>query len=278
MTRYPAEIFGHPIDVTSTQARKDRQKHWCPFVNRECNKKSRLIRYPMGVCSIQYGDQIVAVSPRRFLQDNTVFKDIADHYFNSRNDLLLFSEVGLSQVGTFDYVMVKHKPLSRDIEDFVMIEFQAAQTTGTGALVKALQDFMQRGRFKEKSYRFGLNLADIWKRSFTQILNKGIILERWGHRIYWVVQEPVYRDLLDRYKLHGMAYNPSHKIVFAIYDLRRAGDRYNLFQTRIESSTTDHLFRAFRNNPDIPPKDAFIEKLTQKMRVGMGLKLQLDQI
>lgn len=233
----------------------------------------------MGVCSVQYGDQIVALSPRRFLQDDTVFKDIADHYFNSRSDLLLFKEVGLSKVGTFDYVMVKHKPLSSDIEDFVVIEFQAAQTTGTGALVEAFKDSLKRGRDIEgKSYEFGLNLADIWKRSFTQILNKGIILEHWGHKIYWVVQEPVYRDFLDRYKLYGMAYNPSHKIVFAIYDLRRAGDKYELFQTRVESSTTDDLFRAFRNNADIPPKDAFVGKLMRRLRAGMELKLQLDPI
>lgn len=276
MAKHPAEVFGYPLDVTSAQVQHDRKRYWCPFVDQECNKKSRLIPYPMGVCSVQYGDKTIALSPRRFLQDSIVFKDIADHHFNSRSDLLLFSEVGLSNVGTSDYVMVKHKPLSSDIEDFVIIEFQTGQTTGTGKLVKALKDFMQGEDVKGKNYRFGLNLADIWKRSFTQILNKGIVLEQWGHKIYWVVQEPVYQDLLDRYNLNGMSYNPKHRIVFAIYDLRRVGDKYELFQTRIESSTTDDLFEAFRNNPNIPSKDGFIEKLKRKLRARMELNVQLD--
>ena len=58
-----------------------------------------------------------------------------------------------------------------------------------------------------KNYGFGLNLADIWKRSFTQILNKGIVLENWGHKIYWVVQEPVYQYFMNRYNLNGMTYH-----------------------------------------------------------------------
>ncbi|HIE13052.1 MAG TPA: hypothetical protein EYP63_06470 [Desulfotomaculum sp.] len=278
MTKHPAEVFGYPIDVTSVQSREDQKRHWCPFVGLKCNKKSRLVPYPMGVCSVQYGDKAIALCPRRFLQDSVIFKDIADHYFNDLNNLSLFGEIGLTNVGTFDYVMVKHKPLSSDIEDFVIIEFQTAQTTATGKLVGALEDFVQGKDVAGGSYGFGLNLADIWKRSFTQILNKGIILEHWGHRIYWVVQEPVYQDFLDRYNLNGMGYKPGNKIIFTTYDLRRAGDKCELFQTRIESSTTDNLFRAFRNNPNIPSKDAFVEKLGRKLKARMELKLQLGRM
>jgi len=276
MAKHPVEVFGYPTDVTSTQAMAARERYWCPFADQECNKKSRLITYPMGVCSVLYGDKAIAICPRRFLQDSTVFRDVADLYFNTRSDLLLFSEIGLRGVGTFDYVMVKHKPLSSDIEDFVMIEFQTAQTTGTGKLVEGLKDFMKGKDVKGKNYRFGLNLADIWKRSFTQILVKGVVLEHWGSKIYWVVQEPVYQDLLDRYKLHGMTYKPDHSIVFTIYDLKRAEHEYKLFRTRVESSAIDDLFKAFRHNLDIPSKNAFIEKLRQKLRARMELKLQLD--
>jgi hypothetical protein len=125
--------------VDSKQARDHREQHWCPFADDLCDKRSRLIDYPMGVCSVRYGDEIIALSPRRFLQDNTVFYDIADHYFQTRNDLLIFPEVSIPggrHLGVFDYVMVKHKPLSSEIEDFVAIELQTAQTTGTGSSCK----------------------------------------------------------------------------------------------------------------------------------------------
>jgi len=274
--KLPAEIFGRPIEQKPDKPTKVKRRYWCPFVNQKCNKQSRLIKFPMGVCSVKYGEQIIALCPRRFLQDNIVFKNIADHYFNTRHDLLVFSEVGLPNVGTFDYVMVKHKPFSSEIEDFVIIEFQTGQTTNTGNLVKALKDFMRGEDINGKTYNFGLNLADIWKRSFTQVLNKGIILEHWGNKIYWVIQELVYRNLLDRYNLHGMGFKQSHKTIFYTHDLLMKVNEYTLSPIRVESSTTDNLFKAFRNNPNIPSKGDFICKLENKLRAKMELKLQLD--
>jgi len=200
MQKHPAEVFGYPIDDRSSAAQSSRDRHWCPFVNKHCDKKTRLLPYPMGVCSVRYGDSIIALSPQRFLQDRTVFLDIADHHFGARNDILLFEEVSVPTalaLGRFDFVLARHKPLSSEIDDFVIIEMQTGQTTSTGGLVNALDDFMQGKEIEGRSYPFGLNLADIWKRAFTQVLTKGIVAERWGHKIYWVVQEPVYQDLLD---------------------------------------------------------------------------------
>ncbi len=277
MPKRPAEIFGHPIDVMSDKSKSDRKKHRCPFAERECDKKSRLIRYPMGVCSVQYGDRVIALSPDRFLQGNTVFKDIADHHFQSRNDILVFSEVGVPGVGNFDYVMVRHKALSSDIEDFVVVEFQTGQTTSTGKLVNALATFMKGEDISAKTFGFGINFADIWKRSFTQVLNKGIVLENWGHKVYWVVQEPVYQDLEERYNLQALNYSPNHSAVFALYDLRRSGEKFELYRTRLLSSSVDDLFSAFRSNRDIPSKDTFLERLRNRMKANLGLKIELGQ-
>jgi hypothetical protein len=85
--KHPAEVFGHPIHVASEEARHHREEHWCPFVDDVCDERSRLIDRPVGVCSVRYAEQIIAHSPDRFLQDNTVFYDIANHYFQTWNDL-----------------------------------------------------------------------------------------------------------------------------------------------------------------------------------------------
>jgi hypothetical protein len=234
----------------------------------------------MGVCAVQYGQDVVALCPKRFLQANTVFCDIADHYFGTRNNLLIFPEVsipGALNLGIFDFVMVQHKPLSSEITDFVTIELQTGQTTGTGALVEGLEDFMRGVDLEGTNYRFGLNLADIWKRTFIQILTKGIVMERWGHRIYWVIQEPVYKDFLNRYSLHGMTYDDGEKTVFAIYDLEKGDQAYQLYRTRLESSSIDALFEAFHTNLEVPPKQVFVEKLAGKVKdqveANMGLSL-----
>jgi len=169
MAKYPSEIFGYPYSNTSKKATDIRSKYWCRFVDKICYKQSRLIRYPFGVCSAHFNNDEVALCPRRFLDGHAVFTDIAQHHFKTVNDILVFPEIRLKDIGSFDFVMVKHKPMSFEIEDFVAIEFQTGQTTGTGKLVEGLKDYLARKSVHEKSYGFGLNLYDVWKRSFTQI-------------------------------------------------------------------------------------------------------------
>lgn len=275
MRKYPAEVFGMPITVSNPETQKAWDDFWCAFRSKTCDKKSRLLDYPMGVCSVQYGDDVIALCPNRFRQDDIIFKDIADHYFQNRNNLLVFSEVGLTGVGNFDFVMVKHKPFSSEIEDFVVIEMQTAQTTSTGKLVQALKDFMNGEEIKDHNYGFGLNLADIWKRSFTQVLNKGMVMEAWDHKIYWVVQEVIYQDFSRRYGLHSIKYNEKEHTVFWLYDLKLHSDHYHMVHTQEKSSTIDALFKAYRKNRDIPPKNSFLAKIQSKIKRGMQLTLKL---
>ncbi len=277
MKKHPSEIFGYPVDIRTPAAEAARKAHRCPFSGRKCDKKSRLLEYPMGVCSVQYGERVVAICPRRFLQEQTVFLEVADQHFGTRDNLLLFQEVRLPTVGSFDFVMVKHKPLSSQVEDFVIIEIQTDQTTGTGQLVQALEDFLRGEKVVDQTYGFGLNTYDTLKRSFTQILNKGVVLEQWGQKAYWVFQEPVYRNFVARYNLEGMTYDDGHATVFLVYDLTREGDLYRLTCTRKLSASTEELLRAFRNSPGVPSKDDFVAKLEEKIKAQLQLKVHLHE-
>ncbi len=275
MSKYPSEIFGYPNYVRDQQATQVRDRHWCPFVDKVCYKQSRLIDYPFGVCSVHATGKDIAVCPRRFLDRHAVFTDIALHHFNTIHDILVFPEVGLEHVGSFDFVMVKHRPMSLEIEDFAVIEFQTGQTTGTGELVKGLKAFMAGEDVTYRSYNFGVNYYDIWKRTFTQVLNKGIILENWGRKIYWVIQEPVYAYFENRYNLQQLGFSAEHSTVFALYDLKRTAERFELVATRKISSTIDDLFAAFRNNPDIPPVGKFMATLEKKISAQAQISLSL---
>ena len=62
------------------------------------------------------------------------------------------------------------------------------------------------------------------------------------------------------------------------YDLSPDVDKCNLFQTRIESSTVEDLFNAFRNNPNIPSRATFLKKLETKLNAKMELKLELSKV
>ena len=101
----PSEIFGYPTWNRSEEAQDARRSHWCPFQERTCNKKSRLIDFPFGVCSAQHGTGIHAICPHRFDEPGSiegvpkVLEDIALHYFGGFDNTVVFSEVRLPNIG-----------------------------------------------------------------------------------------------------------------------------------------------------------------------------------
>jgi hypothetical protein len=213
-----------------------------------------------------------------------VFKDIADHYFGTRHDLVLFSGVRVSATTrsghwieyTFDHVLVKHKPLSSEIEDFVVVEMKAVGTTNTGKLVASLKDYMRDEDARLASDGFGLSWATVGEDWFPQILRKSMILERWGHSIYWVAQEPAYQCLLDSNGLHGMAFDRAHATVFMAYDVIAREQGNALVCTRRESATVDQLFDCFVHNAPIPSRDDFLGTLRQRMREMVRKSVRLE--
>ncbi len=191
----------------------------------------------------------------------------------------MFREVysGDSSLGSFDYVMVKHKPLSSEIVDFAIIEFQTVDTTNTGELNRALAEFMTGADLADRSYGFGLNWANVWKRCFIQILNKGRVIEHWGHKAFWVVQEPAYQYFLKAYGLAtALEAGSAGTTTFMVYDLLREDSGFVLQKIRMESTTVTKLLEAFGTNPNMPSKEQFIERLGQQSRQNVSVKLDID--
>ena len=190
----PSEIFGYPVWDESLAAQNDRRRYWCPFQENRCSKKSRLIDFPFGVCSVEHSGRIHAICPHRFEEQGShqgvsrVFEDIALHYFGDLDNTIVFPEVRLGNVGSIDYVLVRHKPMKPEVDDFVSIEFQSDSTTSTGRLVQSVQDFFEGGDIQRISYAFGMNTYDSIKRTITQMMNKGIVYETWNTKCYWVLQ------------------------------------------------------------------------------------------
>ena len=273
----PAEVFGHPISDHSPAARRARENYWCPFTQRQCHKKSRLIDYPFGVCTIQHHNEIYAVCPSRFEEGDggipRVFEDIAVHYFGDTSNVIPFAEVRLPHVGSIDFVLVRHKPMKAEIDDFVMVEFQTDSTTGTGQLVQGLKDFMAGIDIRTKRYNFGMNTYDTIKRSMTQLLNKGIVYEIWGVKGYWVIQEYIYANLVRRYGFKETGYSATDSTRFALYDFDQTGNQIKLTPTRLISTTVDEVYLAMKNNPNLPDKQQFVEALGVKLRAKLSLDL-----
>ena len=266
----PNEIFTYPLDNASNLANTAVNNYSCRFTGKMCNKQSRLINYPMGVCSVNHSGKKPIICPSRFLEDNIIFANICKSAFGSTDNILLFKEVRLKDVGTFDFVLVKHKPISSQVEDFCIAEVQSDSTTGTGKLVNALKDFMNGSNLNEKSYNFGMNTYNTLKLAYMQMLIKGQVMESWNKKIFWVIQNFVYDNMVSRFNLVDLEYNKNNKVHYHIYDLERNQNLYNLKLKDQKSTTVSNLIRAFTHQPT-PNKADFITKLEEKIELKLGL-------
>jgi hypothetical protein len=271
----PAEIFGYPIGNQSNEVQNARRKYWCPFREEQCTKKSRLIEYPFRVCSVEYDGGIRTICPHRFEESSStdgvaqVLEDIALHHFGNTDNIVVFPEVGLPNVGNIDYVIIKHKPMQAVVDEFIAVEFQSDSTTGTGELVRGICDFYEEYDLQSQSYKFGMNTYDSIKRAITQLMNKGIVYEAWNSKCYWVIQEYIYDNLVARYGLKKKGFSSQHASVFALYDMVTNGDCLTLKHTRFISTTVRQIYQAMRNNSAMPNKDRFVKTLNKKLRLKL---------
>jgi len=195
--------------------------------------------------------------------------------FGDSNNVLLFSEIRIKNVGSFDFVLVKHKPLSSDIEDFCVVEFQSDSTTGTGELVEALKDFMKNNKnpnAQEKHYAFGMNTYNTIKLSYIQMLVKAQVLESWNKKIFWVMQNFVFDNMVSRFHLNNLEFDENVTTQYHIYDLEKSNHLYQLSLKSKYSSTVSNLLKAFTHQ-SIPSKEEFIKLLQQKINLKVGLTL-----
>lgn len=271
-SHYPVEIFGFPNDNSAQEAREIRARHWCPFMDEKCTKQSRLLPYPMGVCSVLHMGHIIPICPNRFLQNKTPFSDISNEFLGGTDNILLFPEVGLESVGNFDFVLVRHKPMSNKIDDFCIVEFQSDSTTQTGKLVEALKDFVSGVDVSSKRYNYGMNTYNTIKLAYTQMLYKGQALEKWQKRIVWVCPIYVFENMTGRFNLSNLEYNPQYSMTFFVYDLVRQNNIYELQLVSKKSSTIENLLTAFTKQPE-PNIDRFIAALESKIRLNLGITL-----
>ncbi|TAE73081.1 MAG: hypothetical protein EAZ85_08060 [Bacteroidetes bacterium] len=266
----PNEIFTYPKENISQEAQDAVNNHFCRFLDKICDKQSRTISYPMGVCSVWHHNKKAIICPHRFLEDNLVFEQISEEVFGAKDNVLLLQEVKITNVGSFDFVLVKFKPLTSKVEDFCIVEFQSDSTTSTGQLVESLKDFMDTKELKEK-YSFGLNTYNTIKLSYIQMLIKGQVMEKWNKNIVWVMQNYVYENMVNRFQLSEMEYKKEKNTKYFLYDLIGKNNVDYLTLVDKKASTIANLLKAFTHQ-DTPSLSDFIEILTEKIKEKIKIK------
>lgn len=199
------ELFGcSPRHARGADWRTVIRRQQCPFTNSKCYKvRKSQSTISIGTCSVRYGAQEikdVIICPKRLLERRQVFVDCM-HLLSLHepgNELHVVPEVTIPG-GSVDYFLVS--ALHGKPRDFVAIEFQTLDTTGT--IWPERQRLLHELRIPVKASEvaskkgFGMNWKMTAKTILVQLHHKVSTLEHMGKRLVLVIQDYLF-DYLQR--------------------------------------------------------------------------------
>ncbi len=191
-----AELFGHPTaDRVGSDWRAIVRGQHCPFLGKKCIKvRKSTPAISIGTCTVNYGrdSRPIIICPFRLLERRQVFTDSL-HLLTLHepgNELHLVPEVSVPG-GSVDYFLVsarRDKPI-----DFVGIEFQTLDTTGT--VWPARQRFLNSVDIKveaaglKSQKSFGINWKMTAKTILVQLHHKIDTFEHIAKHLVLVAQD-----------------------------------------------------------------------------------------
>lgn len=215
----------------------------------------------------------IIIDPNRFVYEDIIFTDISKEFLQGTENILKLSEVKLKGVGSIDFVLLKHKKFTEAVEDFILVEIQSDSTTGTGKLVENLKDLVEKGYGgMKKSYNFGMNTYNTIKLSFIQMLIKGRVAENWKKNNIWIMQDFVFKNMLNRFELKSNDFTKEKFIHYFIYSLEmnKKNGELKLHLSSKHSYTTIELREAFNEDRSLPSLKEFMKGLETKVRLKIS--------
>lgn len=265
---YPAEIFGFPPSNASKTALRVRKDYACPFIGQKCTKQSRLLSYPLGICSAWHLGTPRIICPNRFYFLNKVLLKEISKLFLNKETIEVVPEVRLEGFGNVDWVGL-YRDANDRIADFCGVEVASDSTTQTGELVRAMEDFIKKGKIQER-YTYGMNTYNTIKLSFTQVMFKGQVFEKWGKRYIWLLQDALLDNIVERFNLVLSEGYKDNQIIF--YSVRMNLNKQNLFEIslkKIYSTRIEDLVKVFKQT-EMLPMDEFIQAIRRRLSTNVA--------
>lgn len=255
------EVLGKPASEGANPANA---QYICPFINARCTKRSQRFVGSFPVCSIYRGSQctenLVCVCPKRFMA-TSFLQDVVEHCWTGTRpeNLEYVPEVKMGGIGTVDYVIADLDNNRAVVNNFVSVELQAIDITGSyEPAYRALLD----GKNLAEKPIYGFNWANVRKRYIAQLISKGFFHQQWGSKIVSVVQDHVFNYFGDKLGFDEIAVGRAD-IVFLVYRYERSepsGERHNLVLDRVfGTSHSSLMMRSLYSQT--PPRDEFCKRI-----------------
>lgn len=226
------ELFGQSTRQNHQWQKVVREQR-CPFTSTKCFKvRKSQPEVSIGSCTVRYGrdPRDIVICPNRLLERKQAFTDCL-HLLTLHepgNELHVIPEISIPG-GSVDYFLASVK--GAKVRDFVAIEFQTLDTTGTvwperQRLLRELGIPVLRGDVQSRK-GFGMNWKMTAKTTLVQLHHKVNTLEHLGKRFVLVIQN----HLLDYLR---MEFNFRHM------GPARLGDSMHVHSYRLKEQNGGH--------------------------------------
>lgn len=203
-----SEFFGLYCKNLTLDFQKAKISQMCPYTQRICTKMRKSDPdIKIGTCAVQYQDQDVIICPYRLLEHNQIFIDCL-HLLTMHepgNELYLVPEVQIPG-GHVDYFLVSAK--DRKVKDFIGIELQTMDTTGT--VWPERQRFLNEQGIDvdpndlNNKKPFGMNWKMTLKTILIQMHHKSETFEHLNKHLVLIIQKPLFDHMNSDFNFAGI--------------------------------------------------------------------------
>ena len=263
--RQPAQQMQNPVN----------EDYLCPYRNCICTKRSHRIDGPFPVCSVfrklrtDTESVPMAVCPRRLYAAN-IYNDVINNCWPGEppTNPIVVHEVKMGDVGKVDMVIADLSDDGQSIRNFVPIELQTVDITGS--YEPAYSAIVLNSDLEAKP-TYSFNYKNVQKRFITQLIDKGFYHHQWGTKIIAVVQDVIYDNLKARIDFPEVDVARSN-VIFIRYKMVLVDSpdvaRYELQLAGISGTTHNELMMSslYQNTP---PKEDFCRRIMKVYRSGL---------
>lgn len=271
--RFPIEVFCYDYEDKSDAFRLAIKQQYCKYIKGTCVKPRKSEPdVKVGICSlgstVNKSKEIhpVIICPQRF-KEESMFETIRQKYLSNWKNVKWIQEVNIGVGGNVDYVAVEVDEYDR-INDFLCVEIQAAGTTGTP--YPWVKELIEHGAYLDSPKQsYGINWAnEFTKTMMQQAYKKGKIVESWGRKIVFVVQDLAIKYLQSTSDCSKLtAYNSEYPVDFCTFTLSWNDDNcWTLVFNKILSTTIEgiNLIIGGANVNEYPTEEEFINNIIKK--------------
>lgn len=203
------ELFTYPVDRKDVDWNNLICEQNCRFSNKRCFKvRKSQSDVSIGTCTVQYGKNLrsIIICPNRLLERRQIFLDCL-HLLSSHqpgNELHLVPEVSIPG-GSVDYFLVSTDS-KRKVKDFVGIELQTMDTTGTVWPERqlAIKELGLPSILPSDSKSFGMNWKMTAKTILVQLHHKIETFESLNKHLVLVIQDHLLNYMKEEFSFNHL--------------------------------------------------------------------------